>query len=87
MARAMTFARDLGYLDAFFGKLEAHAATLAPARGARLRALLAEERARWTEIKGLLAEPGGSAATEPAPKAEPAPRRQARPLTVGSLIT
>lgn len=55
-----TFARDLGYLDPFLAKLEAHAATLSPAAGARLRTLMGEERARWAEIKALL---GGAAPT------------------------
>ncbi len=65
MATTETFARDLGYLDQFFGKLEAHAATLSPTAGARLRTLIGEERARWTEIKALVggAEPPGAART------------------------
>jgi hypothetical protein len=66
------FARDLGYLDQFFAKLEAHAGTLSPAGGARLKALIGEERARWTEIKSLLAGAAPSAATpSPSPAAAP----------------
>lgn len=94
------FARDLGYLDQFFDKLEAHAATLAPAAGARLRTLMGEERARWGEIRGLLAGgPPAAGAPEARPSAAPAapaPRaapgtpaaRTAEPprITVGSLI-
>lgn len=90
------FARDLGYLDQFFDKLEAHAATLAPAAGARLRTLMGEERARWGEIRGLLAGgPPAAGAPEARPSAAhaaPAPgtpaARTAEPprITVGSLI-
>lgn len=73
------FARDLGYLDTFFDKLEAHATALSPAAGARLRVLMSEERARWGEIRGLLAG-GAPAAGAPAagPTSETRPS-QARP--------
>jgi hypothetical protein len=92
------FARDLGYLDTFFDKLEAHATALSPAAGARLRVLMSEERARWGEIRGLL---GGAAPAAGAPAArasEARPVEAARPaagaparaepprITVGSLI-
>lgn len=56
-------ARDLGYLDRFLAKLEAEAQGLPGERGARLKQLLGEEKARWAEISALL---GGQ---EPAPKA------------------
>jgi len=89
------FARDLGYLDGFFDKLEAHAATLGPAESARLKILMGEERKRWTEIRALIA--GGKAAPQAAgapgvaapPAAAPARAvsyARPGPLTVGSLI-
>ena len=70
---AGTFARDLGYLQAFLEKLGAHAATLPPAARARLEALVAEERPRWTAIGALLS---GRAAASPAvaPPAASRPR-------------
>lgn len=86
------FDRDLGYLDLFFTKLEAHARTLGPGPQAELLRLLAEERTRWPEIRRLLsggaAAPGASGgpavpkASPAAPQASPAPQG----LTVGSLI-
>ena len=82
------FERDLGYLDGFFSKLEAHAAGLEPAARARLEALLAEERARWVEIRGLLAgaAPGPSAPVGPKAAPAVAAGRERPRLTVGSLI-
>lgn len=50
----MPFEKDLGYLVKFFDKLEAHAASLDVEAGARLTALLRDERARWDEITRLL---------------------------------
>ena len=86
------FARDLGYLDLFFTKLEAHARTLGPGPQAELLRLLAEERTRWPEIRRLLGggapisaasgEPAASPARPAAPQTRPAPPG----LTVGSLI-
>ena len=81
----MAFERDLGYLDKFFDNLDAHAATLGGEAGARLRQLVGEERARWTEIRALLggAPSSGGKATKAAsttaaatkPRAEaPAPK-------------
>lgn len=96
-----SFARDLGYLDKFFDKIEAHAASVGGASGARLKELMGEERARWREIRGLLgggapaargpsaaAPPASSLSTGPAdPAASPsATGRATRRLTVGSLI-
>ncbi|MFO0724404.1 MAG: hypothetical protein U1E65_11510 [Myxococcota bacterium] len=84
------FDRDLGYLDLFLKKLEAHAATLDAGRRAELGRLLGEERARWSQIRGILggAAPvaSNSAATTTAP-APSDPEDRPRPsFTVGSLI-
>jgi hypothetical protein len=81
------FARDLGYLDKFFDKIEAHAASLDATRGARLRALVAEERTRWAEIRGLIGGTTsvGARAEAPAPEKALAPAPKPA-LTVGSLI-
>jgi hypothetical protein len=85
---AGAFATDLGYLEKFFDKLERHASAMADAGAkARLVALLAEERARWAEIRGLLE--GGPAATPSAPNpaakgGPPAPATAG--FTVGSLV-
>lgn len=49
------FARDLGYLDAFFDKLDARGASMGGASGDRLRAFVGEERRRWSEVRDLLA--------------------------------
>jgi hypothetical protein len=57
---AAAFARDLGYLDKFFTNLNAHADTLAPAQGQRLKQLMAEEVVRWKEIRQLIAGQGGA---------------------------
>lgn len=67
------FQRDLGYLDAFFDKLEAHASTLGSAEGARLRALVGEERTRWVEIRALVAGQPVKPAQVPVPAAQTAP--------------
>lgn len=81
------FDRDLGYLDLFFTKLEAHARSLGAAPQAELLQLLGEERTRWAEIRRLLGG-GGAAHARPSGGADqsehqgPAPHR----LTVGSLI-
>lgn len=94
------FARDFGYLDKFLVSVAKHAETLPPERGGRLKQLMAEETARWEEVKRLLA---GSAPTAATPAnatatASPAPILAARPaegpqglaapsgLTVGSLL-
>lgn len=81
------FATDLGYLDKFLDKLERHASAMVDARAAgRLAGLLAEERARWAEIRALLAgEAAPEASPGPAALAEPA-RREAPGWTVGSLV-
>ena len=96
MEGASAFARDLGYLDKFFANLTAHADTLAPASGARLKQLMAEEVERWQEIRRLIA--GGAPSAAPvappaapapavvAPAAAPAPSNPRPGLTVGSLI-
>ncbi len=80
------FDRDLGYLDLFFTKLEAHARTLGPGAQAELLRLLAEERTRWPEIRRLLsggaAQPTAAQSGPAASKTSPAPQV----LTVGSLI-
>jgi ABC-type uncharacterized transport system involved in gliding motility auxiliary subunit len=76
---AAAFARDLGYLDKFFTNLNAHADTLAPAQGQRLKQLMAEEVVRWKEIRQLIAGQGGevpaqtSVATTTAKPPAPAP--------------
>ena len=97
------FARDLGYLEAFFEKLENHARTNMPATsGARLAARMKEERERWKEIRALLAgqapvvashsrEPS-AVTTENLPAAGAAPQSNTSTSengswTVGSLIT
>ena len=77
------FATDLGYLDRFLDKLERHASALADARAKdRLAGLLAEERARWAEIRALLAGDGSPGAGESRSSAEP----QRPGFTVGSLL-
>jgi hypothetical protein len=94
------FARDLGYLDKFLASLLAHADSLTPTEGARLRALVDEEVRRWAEIRALLdaGVKGAGASTEARPAAaptEPAEKKEVRPmvrasravaLTVGSLV-
>jgi hypothetical protein len=67
------FERDLGYLTRFFEKLEAHARTLTPDAGARLGALVGEERERWREITRLV---GATSSAADAPsRSEQAPTR------------
>jgi hypothetical protein len=76
------FATDLGYLDKFFEKLERHASAMTDARAAgRLRGLLAEERARWAEIRALLA--GRDPPPAPGARTE---RAESPGWTVGSLV-
>lgn len=58
------FARDLGYLDAFFDKLDARGISMGGAAGARLRAFVGEERRRWSEVRALL--DGSDQAARPA---------------------
>ena len=72
------FSRDLGYLDKFFDKLDAHAGNLPEGAGQRLRALVAEERGRWTEIRQLVgsAPAAAASAAAPAPAATEAPAAQ-----------
>lgn len=70
------FARDFGYLDKFLVNVANHANTLPPERGARLKALMIEETARWAEVKALLegnAAPAYSVPTANAPLSTPAP--------------
>lgn len=67
------FQRDLGYLDAFFDKLEAHASTLGAAEGERLRTLIGEERTRWVEIRALVAGQPVKPVQVPVPAAQTAP--------------
>jgi len=77
-----SFSRDLGYLDGFLDKLEAHAGDVGGAAGARLAALMVEERTRWQEIKALL---GGGA---PVVTASDTPAAvSATGFTVGSLVS
>lgn len=86
------FATDLGYLEKFFAKLERHASAMTDAGAAsRLTGLLAEERARWAEIRALLEgkaprsgspPAAGEAAGERIESARPAPPG----FTVGSLV-
>lgn len=64
------FSRDLGYLDKFFEKLEGHASTVGGNAGGRLLELLAEERKRWDEIRGLL---GGAPGVETTAAVEASP--------------
>ena len=74
------FSRDLGYLDKFFDKLEAHAGTLPSDAGERLRALLAGERKTWAEIRQLVGVAGAPAAAAPsAPAPAPAPTAAEKP--------
>jgi hypothetical protein len=89
------FSRDFGYLDKFLSNLANHAATLPEPQGSRLKQLMAEETARWAEVKRLLAGEAPSAPTTApavapaAPTPSPAPEaRAAAPagLTVGSLL-
>jgi hypothetical protein len=63
------FDKDLGYLDKFFDKIEAHADSLDPQAGDELRDLIADERNRWARITALLG--GAAAPSEPATKAPP----------------
>jgi hypothetical protein len=88
------FARDLGYLDKFFAAIDGHAATLGGDRGARLTALIAEERNRWAEIRSLLAGEAVAPSRGPASPGAARPAAAAGPrtgagegfeLTVGSL--
>lgn len=65
---AEDFSRDLGYLEKFFEKLEAHAGTLGGASGQRLRTLMSEERKRWGEIRSLIAGNAPQAAQAAAPQ-------------------
>ncbi len=68
-----SFSRDLGYLDKFFDKLEAHAGTLPSEAGQRLRALRGEERGRWAEIRQLVGAGSVPQASASAPQeAKPA---------------
>lgn len=98
---AAAFARDLGYLDKFFDKLEQHAGSLAPASGARLKALIGEERTRWGEIRSIIGggapasttPPSSASSTAGTPGAPRGPQpaamsiARARPqFTVGPLI-
>jgi hypothetical protein len=79
-----SFSRDLGYLDKFFDKLEAHAGTLPSEAGQRLRTLIGEERGRWAEIRQLVGATG--AAATPAPAQAPQEEREhpyARAYRVG----
>lgn len=88
------FARDFGYLDKFLANMAKHADTLPPDRGGRLKQLMAEETARWEEVKRLLA--GGAPATAAVsasaePAASDAAPTKAAPvapigLTIGSLL-
>jgi hypothetical protein len=95
------FARDFGYLDKFFVSLTAHADTLPPAAGARLKQIIGEEASRWNEVRSLLSGgavvvPTASAASNnapppqvvvPSPSAAPVPSGKPAPaLTVGSLM-
>jgi len=89
------FERDFGYLLPFLDRVGQAAAGLAdPAARARLTALVAEEKARWPEIRALLA--GGPVTPPPTPAAArreeavgagPVARAPSDPtrLTVGSL--
>lgn len=63
------FARDLGYLDAFFDKLDAQGGAMGGASGARLRAFVGEERRRWSEIRALLAGADKTSVSSPVPAA------------------
>jgi hypothetical protein len=73
------FARDLGYLDKFFGSLTAHAATLPQAQGDRLKQLIAEEVVRWKEIRQLIE---GQGAPAPLPTAAPSATQPMRPTAM-----
>lgn len=92
------FSRDLGYLDAFFDKLDAHGATLGGAAGDRLRTFVGEERRRWSEVRTLLKGGNTTSNATPQPRAhtssDVAPSRRGAvavsdpstpSLTVGSL--
>lgn len=82
---AISFARDLGYLDQFLARLKAHAAGLSGPQGAELTRLLSEEDARWQQIKALLAP--GIAPQETRPPSEASTTEAApRGWTVGSLM-
>lgn len=78
------FSRDLGYLDKFFDKLDAHAGTLPSDAGQRLRALLVDERKAWAEIKQLVGAgdaPPAAAEEKAAPAQAAAPAEAPRPYT------
>lgn len=92
------FSRDLGYLDAFFDKLDAHGAALGGVAGDRLRTFVGEERRRWAEVRSLLAGGNSTSVSLPQPTArvssDVTPSRNAvasvsdpstPTLTVGSL--
>lgn len=75
----MAFERDLGYLDKFFDNLDAHAGTLGGEGGARLKQLVGEERARWTEIRALLGGPSQGGGKAARPKGDEAAAAKAPP--------
>jgi hypothetical protein len=81
------FDRDLGYLDKFLANLERHAQGLEEPRQSALGRLLVEERARWDQIRAILA---GQLPVEanPGREGQVEERAIAAPtgLTVGSLI-
>lgn len=92
MAEQASFARDLGYLDKFLAALAAHAEGLSEPDRTELLGLLAEENARWPQIKALLegkapARPQGGAETKPRAPEPAAQQQTAAPgWTVGSLM-
>ena len=93
----MDFSRDFGYLDKFLVNVAQAAEALPPAQAARLKQLMAEETARWAEVKRLLAGEAPSAPvastsaagvpSQPAAAPAPGPAGAAPVgLTVGSLM-
>lgn len=74
------FARDLGYLDKFFDKLEAHGQGQPAPHGPALVEAVRHQRAEWAEIKGLLEGRTSAPSAAPVPRsapAAPAPRAAA----------
>lgn len=89
MPESDRFGRDLGYLDRFLEKLESHAGTLPAASGQRLRALIEEERRRWSEIRQLLDEAtpvgqSGDPSPDGPPEAEPSGTEAAEPVSAAT---
>lgn len=87
---ASPFDRDLGYLQAFLLKLEAHAAGLPPAQAEALTAALDQQKQAWAHLSTLLADDPQASSSQAAPETVGAPSSARPPArgggwTVGSL--